>query len=391
MARILVLIPAGEVYNHDCVRWYRANDVQRWIGHYHNIGDAFVYDSSLKLLDFESHKAPDLEKATTDDVDRWNEEYDYCFLRGSNYINSEMSWGNITNVIDRLKIPVIAFGIGAQAPSSGNLVLSDDTKHVLRAIADRCISVGVRGSYTAQVLWDVGVKNVRIVGCPTMFRNRDPHLRIDLPPIQDVRRVGYTLRREVSQTYSQDMARYLDLQHRTILDIASRFDITVMAQGEIEEKKLVLGSEPDREDARAALSARNWFKGADDPMREIYEHRLFYSDVVADYDAMARKQDLVLGFRLHGNLISLANSVPAIYFTYDSRTAEFVETFEIPAFDIYSGKPFVLEEYWDQARFERFNRVYYQRYRDMRQFLDENGVAHRLAESHSELRSRHVA
>jgi polysaccharide pyruvyl transferase WcaK-like protein len=224
-----------------------------------------------------------------------------------------------------------------------------------------------------------------------MFRKRDPNLRIDLPPIGSVRRVGYTLRREVSQTYSQDMARYLDLQHETILDIASRFDITVMAQGEIEEKKLVIGNEANREEARAALEAQKWFKGADDPMRELYEHRLFYSDVVADYDAIARKQDLVLGFRLHGNLISLANGVPSIYFTYDSRTAEFVETFDIPAFDIYSGKPFVLEEYWDQARFERFNRTYYQRYRDMRQFLDENGVAHRLVESQPEHRNRHVA
>jgi len=50
MARILVMIPSGEVYDHDCVRWYRHKDVQAHINHYHNIGDAFVYDSSLKLL-----------------------------------------------------------------------------------------------------------------------------------------------------------------------------------------------------------------------------------------------------------------------------------------------------------------------------------------------------
>ena len=31
MRKILVMIPAGEVYDHDCVRWYRAHDIQRSI------------------------------------------------------------------------------------------------------------------------------------------------------------------------------------------------------------------------------------------------------------------------------------------------------------------------------------------------------------------------
>lgn len=46
MARALVMIPAGEVYDHDNVRWYRHTDVQGSINHYHNIGDAFVFESS---------------------------------------------------------------------------------------------------------------------------------------------------------------------------------------------------------------------------------------------------------------------------------------------------------------------------------------------------------
>ena len=53
MRKILVMIPAGEVYDHDCVRWYKAHDTQRCIDQYHNIGDAFVHDSSLKLLDYD--------------------------------------------------------------------------------------------------------------------------------------------------------------------------------------------------------------------------------------------------------------------------------------------------------------------------------------------------
>ena len=53
MARVLVMIPSGEVYDHDCVRWYNYQDVQKSINHYHNIGDAFVFDSSLKLMNYD--------------------------------------------------------------------------------------------------------------------------------------------------------------------------------------------------------------------------------------------------------------------------------------------------------------------------------------------------
>lgn len=378
MTRVLVIIPAGEVYDHDCVRWYRAGDVQRSIDHYHNIGDAFVFDSSLKLFDFDHVAAHDISTFDAQQIERYNAEYDFCFLRGSNYVNASMKWSRTLEVIEGLRIPVLAFGIGAQAPSEGPLVLSEETRRVLHAISERCVTLGVRGSYTAQVLWDIGIKNVRVIGCPTLFRRRDPNMRIDLPPLESVRHVGYTLRREVSRQYSPDIERYLAFQRQSILDMAARFDVTVMAQGELEEKKVVLGTAAQRADALDRLVARGWLGEADDPVAELYRTRLFYSDVVADYDAVARRQELVVGFRLHGNLIALANGVPSVYFTYDSRTSEFVETFGIPAHDVYAAKPFRLEDYWDQSRFERFNRTYFERYRDMRLFLEENGIPHRM-------------
>lgn len=375
MRKILVMIPAGEVYNHDCVRWY---DLPGSIEHYHNIGDAFVHDSSLKLLDYDEVSVLTISKASASDIARYNAEYNYCFLRGSNYLHSSMNWLNALEVLKKLTIPVIAFGIGAQAPSSGPLMLSEETKEVMRAIADHSTTLGVRGAYTADVLWSIGVKNVRIIGCPTLFRRNDPNLRIDLPPLANVRDVGYTLRREVDATYASDINRYLSLQRQTIVDLSERFNVTVMAQGEIEEKKIVFGTPNQREEAVQALINSTWFSGPEDPLLQLYRSQLFYSDSVADYDATVRAQDLVLGYRLHGNLIALANRVPSVYFTYDSRTAEFVETFQIPAFNVFAGKPFELEDYWDQSRFERFNRTAYAGYRNMRAFLIENGIAHRM-------------
>jgi hypothetical protein len=378
--RILVMIPSGEVYDHDCVRWYKCHDVQRGINHYHNIGDAFVFDSSLKLLNFAELDVLDIRQVNEADIDRCNAEYDYCFLRGSNYIHSEMDWENAVGVLSKVKIPVLAFGIGAQAPSKGPLVLSEATTRVMRLIADRCVTMGVRGEYTADVLWSLGIKNTRVIGCPTLFRSNRPDLRIDLPPLEQVRNVGFSLRREVSWDYAPDIAVYQSVQRSTILELARRFSLEIAAQGEVEEKKIVLGLPEQREEAFAELMAQDWLQGEADPLAALYRDHLFYSDVVADYDALVRRKDLVLGYRLHGNLMALANGVPSVYFTYDSRTAEFVDTFRIPSFDVYSGKPFRLEDYWDQGLFERFNRTYYHRYREMRAFLDENHIDHKMVD-----------
>jgi len=383
MARVLVISPSGEVYDHDNVRWYRYADLQSHIDHYHNIGDAFVFDSSLKLLNFE--KLDELPIARVDPamIDRLNAEYDYVFLRGSNYIHAQMNWSHAAEVLRQLKLPVIAFGIGAQAPVSGKLELSEDTRTVLKLIADSTASLGVRGTYSAEVLNDLGIRNVRIIGCPTAFRNNKPDLAINLPPLEQVQKVGVTLRREVSRTYARDIRRYLTVHRDLVKAMADRFEVTLMSQGEIEEKKLALGTIDHKAQAMTALRdnawAREWY--LDEQVERLYQDRMFYSDVVAEYERLVRGLDLVLGYRLHGNLMALANGTPSIYFTYDSRTVEFADTFKIPSVDVFSGKDFRLEDYWEQARFDRFNAAYAKVYGAMRDFLVENRIDNKMIAS----------
>ena len=66
---------------------------------------------------------------------------------------------------------------------------------------------------------------------------------------------------------------------------------------------------------------------------------------------------------------------------YDSRTVEFAETFQIPSVDVFGDKPFRLEEYWDQALFDRFNAAYSRTYGAMSAFLSENKVDHKMAKA----------
>ncbi|CTQ57870.1 hypothetical protein IWQ55_005385 [Labrenzia sp. EL_208] len=383
MPRVLVMIPSGEVYNHDSVRWYRYQDVQRSINHYHNIGDAFVFDSTLKLLNFTKLRTLTISEFREEDVDRLREEFDYVVLRGSNYIHSEMDWECAEAVLKRLGLPVLAFGIGAQAPVDGRIELSESTKNVLRLISDSTESVGVRGAYTAQVLSDLGIRNARIIGCPTAFRKNDPELKISLPKVDEVRKIGLTIRREVSPAYARDIRQYLTFHRNLIKSFAGRFETTLFAQGEIEEKKLVLGTPDQKEEAISSLKDNSWVSQwyMDEDVERLYRTRLFYSDVVADYDAAVSACDLVLGYRLHGNLMALANGIPSIYFTYDSRTREFADTFKIPSFDVFSDKVFRLSDFWDQSSFDGFNGAYRQVFAAMQNFLNENNIDHKMGKS----------
>ncbi|TYC53064.1 polysaccharide pyruvyl transferase family protein [Rhodobacterales bacterium] len=393
MARILVMIPSGEVYDHDNVRWYDFQNVQRFIDHYHNIGDAFVFDSSLKLLSFTELSTLTIVRYDEREIDRLRESFDYVVLRGSNYIHSDMNWEMAEQVLTRLKLPVLAFGIGAQAPTNGEINLSESTRNVLRIISESTASIGVRGAYTADVLANLGIRNTRIIGCPTAFRRNDPNLRISLPPIESVEKVGISVRREVSPAYAKDIRQYLTFHRDLIKSFAARFDVTLMAQGEIEEKKLVLGTDEQKEEAVRTLKENAWAGEwyFDEEIERLYRERLFYSDVVADYDACVSACDFVLGYRLHGNLMALANGVPSVYFTYDSRTREFADTFRIPSFDVFSEAKFRLSEFWQQSRFDDFNRAYARIYAEMSSFLSENNVPHLMKSGESKSAFRQYA
>src|SRR5258708_10016438 len=98
--------------------------------------------------------------------------------------------------------------------------------------------------------------------------------------------------------------------------MAARFEGDLMAQGEIEEKKLVWGNPEQRAEAWAALRANawaaEWFLDAE--VERLYGERLKYSDVVADYEQLVRRQQLVLRYRLHCHLLSHAHRRPSNVF-----------------------------------------------------------------------------
>jgi polysaccharide pyruvyl transferase WcaK-like protein len=375
--RVLVMVPAGLRYGHDKVK-ARPAPLRDHIETYYNTGDWMVFDSSLKLLSFAELEPVNLWAATDAEIARFNAEFDYAFLRGSNYIYEAMDWGAADEVLAKLKIPVISFGVGAQAPRASRLRLPEKAIRVWKQFADHAATIGVRGRFSAEVLNDHGIRNVEVIGCPSLFRHKDPTLQIGAKPFEQLRRLAFSLRREVSAGYADDQRRYLSVQKKVIKHLAEEFDLTLTAHGEPAEKAFFYKDAELMEKHRSLLFKEGWFDPSDEGLMAIYQDRLFYHDRVEDFDSFIRSQDLALGFRVHANLPALANGVPALFVGYDSRSQELAETFRVPCVTLDDVDRQSLSEIYAPSLWYAFNRHYPGAYRKMAAFLDRNGITHRM-------------
>jgi Polysaccharide pyruvyl transferase len=376
--RVLVMIPAGKRYQHDKVMIY---DQVRddYIRSYFNTGDMMVYDSILKLLDFHDMDVLKIANPTDADIERYNETFDYVILRGSNFIHEHMKWERAEWVLNQLKIPVYAIGVGAQAETRRKITLPPENLRVWQLIAERSVAIGVRGAYSAQVLADNSIKNVEVIGCPSLFRNCVRNLGLRLKPPSEIKKVAFSLRRETSHYYAADMKSFVNTQRELLLRVAGAYDTTVTIHGEPEEKAFFTGDAVAIAKATAAFKKSGWFAGDyEAKLTEIYKTRLFLNDRVEDYDARIQQMDFAIGYRVHGILPALANGTPGVLVDYDTRSGELAETFSIPkAVDVeLLCKPF--EGIFAKEQFDEFLAKFPANYDRFKAHMDKAGIPNRM-------------
>ncbi len=191
-ARIGVLSPAGKVVDHDRVLTWAHDDPNRSIRAFSNIGDSFVYESSLRILDYSDLvpvMVPEDAKQRAEHIEKLN-QLDFIFLRGSNYINTSGKWDAVTEMLEETTVPIIAMGIGVQAPDNAEVFVNESTDRFLHLVADRSTTIGIRGAESERALRSLGIKNTRVFGCPTVFRHRQPEIHLRRVDADQIERLG---------------------------------------------------------------------------------------------------------------------------------------------------------------------------------------------------------
>lgn len=373
--RVLVISPAGRVYRTNNVEWY-AHSQKRIESEYFNIGDMVVYDSTLKMLNLKTVEGIEVDNPQTSDIERYKKA-DYIILRASNFIHNGMDWHGALDVLEKVPLPVYAVGVGAQAAGIGKYSLTGENLKFWHLVAERSKVVGVRGTFTANLLYDNGIKNVEIVGCPSILRGRNRDLRIVKPDV--VKTVAFSIRREVDSTYAENPRKYLEVQREFLLAVNTKLTTTVTIHGEVEEKAFYFRNSSNMEKSRAQFLQQGWWtEETKTVMEEIYQNRLFFFLKVEDYDDFIKSQDFALGYRVHGILPALANGVPGVIVKYDSRSSELADTHAIPSIILDGSKTVDVERLIAEASFDQFNKIYALRYDKMKFVLEQNGISHRL-------------
>lgn len=138
-------------------------------GYIDELGDEFHIQ---KHIDFDFAKADKV-------ADFVNERCSHVFLILQDRIRIAESYGNrlpydgIKNLLEKIQKPVVVAGLGANSFTGFNSEfykqLSPELVDFLHYLSGRCVELGVRGNYTAEVLGQLGVKNAVPIGCPSYF------------------------------------------------------------------------------------------------------------------------------------------------------------------------------------------------------------------------------
>lgn len=274
--------------------------------------------------------------------------------------------------LENTDCPVTMAGLGAQAKldeSPAELVqnLSPTHTKALKMLAERAVTIGVRGEYTAQCLEILGIQNVRIIGCPSFyydFRRRPPRHR--KPSLNRV---------QITVTPANPL-------ETKILEMGERLDAFWLMQMMTEHPELALEQETWEEACGEQLGSS--FPESTLSQADIWSYmkqsaRMFFTR--RDWDAFYEKEDITFAFgsRFHGNMAAFRKGVPALWIVHDARTKELVETLHLPHIDysIWNNikKPEELLEYCD---YREYKKKYRQMQRRYAAFLEENHLSHKL-------------
>lgn len=340
-----------------------------------NTGDVLVYDAMLKELDYGAIR--NLQFVSCGEQNLWPAEgsYDATVVRGSNYLTETVDLANTVPLLKALKGPIVGIGIGAQAEKYRKLNLTKGTIEAWKIIADKCETIGVRGFYSAEIFNDIGIKNVRVIGCPSFYRGLAPELKIrPLNPANA--RIGLTLNKYLSAEYASNAIKTNRLQRELVRQIAQRPSSRFYSQGEREETLAIFSTGQEKQDnVRSILSKFKLVGNAD--AEEMLNHRMSaFFDVDQWAADAAANVDVMVGLRLHGNVIALHQGIPAVFFTYDTRIRELASLFSIPAVEIEEFMPVKLETMLERADFSKFETAYRLNYAEYHRFLQENKLKH---------------
>lgn len=284
-------------------------------------------------------------------------------LSMSNFLSPYTDLTVFADIIEQRKVNnVVMIGCGAQAYNFNERIeLKPGTRRFLDILSERSRSIGVRGVYTAEVLDSLGVKNSKVIGCPSIYWPMTkgwPDLAPDFSATP-----SYGIHCTPTGKFRDKIGALIRYGDRHDMAYLCQTEIAYLEEGPTHNDfKYYMGS-PDAAEKAAAYFRR---KG-----------RIFFS--IGEWVDFNRNLSFVIGSRFHGNVVTMLAGRPCLTLVFDTRTREMIEHFNLPYLhldDFDEDRP--VEFYERSTDFHPFLSTYRKRLAEYARFLDENGVPHKI-------------
>lgn len=302
------------------------------------------------------------------DTDRVNNEFDKVIIPASNFVNSYSDLGGVASILKKIKIPLVAIGIGSQAANfTDKIELKKGTLDFLRVLSEKSVTLGARGNFTAEKLFDIGIKNVDVTGCPTIYFNSNAGFQINKKDYSPLFKTAVNFGRRKENLH--------------LLKLAIKHKLLFFAQSELLELNVMDGMADAKDIAKDPLYKKSGMIDANALNHYLKTcGRVYYN--LPDWITELSSCDFSIGPRLHGNMIAFQQGVPALWFTHDTRTKEIADLANLPNISILDvDKVTSLEAFYNLADFSAFNHTYPLIYNNYIDFLERNQLQHVLSKA----------
>lgn len=300
-------------------------------------------------------------------VQRLDDEFDALVLPMANSFRE--SWtgplDRLSSIVERLTIPVVVAGVGAQLPITGDPTaaspkLNTSVTRFVRAVLEKSAAVGVRGEHTKNYLRHLGFPDdaIDVIGCPSMYDNGpSPSVTKTTPALATDAPLAINITPSVP-----GMPAILDRHH------ARYPDLTYIPQ-ENDELALLLWGRPANR--------------IPDGLPKSVEHVMYREDKIRffveapPWIEFLSTRRFAFGNRIHGNIAAIMAGTPAVLFAHDSRTVELARFHGLPhrLMSEVTGDVDAAELY-EQADFSDLNRLRPVNFATWVAFLEKNGLTH---------------
>lgn len=249
----------------------------------------------------------------------------------ANHVNPGMDLGFLVEKLEKVRIPIVAIGLGAQSGLNEEIdSLPQGSITFFKSLSQRVDQIGVRGEFTKKTLAKFGIDNTVVLGCISNFLSDKAASVIpdSYDSLMGARRIG------VNSDFISSVTPFNRMLAR--IYPAAVFDFIAQAPQELihfSRNEAHLVSESYTKFSSGILSA---FARNPNDQKEISQLRdriysFFDTNAWIEY---SRRLDLSAGSRMHGNMAAFQGGATTVFVPHDSRTKELAQTMQLPMFEL---------------------------------------------------------